>query len=33
MEVPGVRIRVDQMAGRRVERVRVTAVEGGEEDA
>jgi CBS domain containing-hemolysin-like protein len=30
VEVPGVRIRVDQMAGRRVERVRVTALDGGE---
>jgi CBS domain containing-hemolysin-like protein len=28
VEVPGVRIRVDQMAGRRVERVRLTAVTG-----
>jgi CBS domain containing-hemolysin-like protein len=30
IEVPGVRIRVDQMAGRRVERVRVSATESGE---
>jgi CBS domain containing-hemolysin-like protein len=33
IEVPGVRIRVDQMAGRRVERVRVTAAESAEADA
>jgi CBS domain containing-hemolysin-like protein len=33
IEVPGVRIRVDQMAGRRVERVRVSATETGEADA
>jgi len=31
VEVPGVRIRVDQMAGRRVERVRVSALTGGDE--
>ena len=30
VEVPGVRIRVDQMAGRRVERVRVTATGQGD---
>ncbi|GAA2725880.1 hemolysin family protein [Cellulomonas aerilata] len=33
VEVPGVRIRVDQMAGRRVERVRVTAMDRAEEHA